>query len=642
VFGPLQAFLSVGLTVKATGLALFLLLTGVVAHNLSRPLRQLSQAASQVAAGNLDARARVRGRGELGLLGATFDAMVERIQRWHRDLNAEVEARKHAEEELQELLRFERLMTQISTEFAAMPAGGFLLVVDQEVRRLMEFLKADRAWLVEFVGEEARSMMHKTEGAVSTPQSFAPDQLPWCMAELRERRRLHFSTLEDLPAAAALDRKVLEEIRVRSMLALPLSVSGEVLGGFIFAVTTQRCAWPAPVLQRIQLVEDLFANLLRQFRSEQALTEAETRFHTVANFMQDWEYWRRPDGSLQFCSSACERITGYGPEQFLANGQLFAEIVLPEDAHLWQAHECKASDHSHTHLSTLELRIRRADGQVRWIEHTCRPVVTKQGEFLGIRAANRDVTIPKLAELETQRLREELSRMTRVTTLDHLAASLSHELRQPLTAIMSNAEAAEQFLSLPTPDIIEVREALRDVIRNSEHAGAVIQRLRSLYRKTSRQEQSTLDVNQLIEDTLDLLRSELILRQVTCYMELTPGLPAVSAVRVEVQQVLLNLTLNALDAMSDLKPETRQLAIKTTIEEPRSVSVIVRDTGPGIHPTVADRLFEPFMTTKAAGMGLGLAISRAIIEAHGGRIWATNNSRRGASLHFTLPVFKGN
>ena len=245
----------------------------------------------------------------------------------------------------------------------------------------------------------------------------------------------------------------------------------------------------------------------------------------------------------------------------------------------------------------------------------------------------------KQAELETQRLREEFARVSRITTADHLAASLAHELRQPLSAILSNTEAAQRFLGQNPPDLAEVREALDDIIQNDERASHVIQRLRALYRRTDR-ERTAVDLNQLVEETLALLRSDLILRQVSWQQKLAPGLPSVAANRVEIQQVLVNLAINARDAMSDNPPDSRQLTISSSRDAPNCIRISVSDAGEGLGPEAMAHLFEPFFTTKASGMGMGLAISRSIIDAHGGRFWAGNNRDRGATFHFTVPTWE--
>jgi PAS domain S-box-containing protein len=558
------------------------------------------------------------------------------LERTVQSLLREVEARRRAESEIQELLEFERLVTEIATEVAQLQSGGFVELVKESIARLMTFLKAERGALCEFVGERIVPwVLCSLDSCPPAPLHLEASDLPWSLAQLRCGKKICFAEVSELPAEAAADQQTCRKTGVHSLIALPLLVSGNAIGTLVFASMSRARAWPSQSVQRLSLVEGLFAGLLFRWRSEQALTEAEKRFHAVADFTQDWEYWQSPDGVMLFCSPACERITGYGPQHFLSKPGLLPDIVLPEDAVLWR--EFHRQSLAEPRQRKLQFRIRTAGGEVRWSEHHCTALTDAEGHFLGLRASNRDCTEEKLAELESQRLREDLARVTRITTADHLAASLAHELRQPLAAILSNAEAAQQFLQSQPPDLGEVREALQDLVHNNERASQVIQRLRALYRRSG-QERTPLELNRLIEDTLELLRSELILRQVSWREELVPSLPLVSGNPVEIQQVLMNLILNARDAVLPNSPEDRRLVVSTACDAPGYIRVSVSDSGPGVEPAMAAQIFEPFVTTKESGMGIGLTICRSILEAHDGRLWVVNNPHRGATFHFTLPV----
>ena len=561
------------------------------------------------------------------------------LERTVQSLRQEIEARRRAEGEIQHLLQFERLVAEISTEFGKLPSRRFEDIMQECGRRLMEFLHAERVSLLEFVGDEISVTVSLT--ADGTPpvsrRRLLASELPWSCALVRAGSSIYFSELEDLPAEAAVDKETYRRLGSKSVIVLPLVATADTVGALVFATVTRTATWPAQTVHRLRLVEDLFAGLLVRWRSQVALSEAEARYHAVADSIQGWEYWESPEGALLFCSPACARITGFEPQEFLVKPKLLHDIVLPEDASLWRNFHEQAF--AEPKQRSCQFRIRRIDGEIRWIEHHSQPVTDETGKFLGLRASHRDHTTEKQAELESQRLREEFARVSRITTADHLAASLAHELRQPLSAILSNTEAAQRFLSQNPPDLAEVREALDDIIQNDERAGHVIQRLRALYRRTDR-ERTAVDLNQLVEETLALLRSDLILRQVSWRQNLAPGLPDVAVNRVEIQQVLVNLAINAREAMSDNPPGSRQLTISSSLDAPDCIRVSVSDAGAGLDPVAMVHLFEPFFTTKPSGMGMGLAISRSIIEAHGGRFWAGNNPDRGATFHFTIPIWQ--
>ena len=246
-----------------------------------------------------------------------------------------------------------------------------------------------------------------------------------------------------------------------------------------------------------------------------------------------------------------------------------------------------------------------------------------------------DVSERRRFEREAVKQRDELAHLSRVAMLGELSGSLAHELNQPLAAILSNAQAAQRFLARDPPELQALSDILSDIVKNDRRAGAVIQRLRSLLRKEEAQRQS-LAFNDIVVESLQLMRSDLLNRQVSVHTELTPGLPNVSGDRVQLQQVLLNYVINGCDAM-DGQPVDRELLVRTR-QVGGGIEVAVSDRGIGVPPKDLERIFEPFMTTKARGMGLGLAICRSIVEAHGGRVWASNNADRGATLHFELPA----
>jgi signal transduction histidine kinase len=243
----------------------------------------------------------------------------------------------------------------------------------------------------------------------------------------------------------------------------------------------------------------------------------------------------------------------------------------------------------------------------------------------------------KQAEKEARHRRDELAHVTRVATMGELTSSLAHELNQPLAAIRNYANAAQRFLSQGEPDLSKTREALEGIIRDNRRAAEVIGRVRGLLKKEEPRYRP-VHMNHVIQETLTFIRSDSLLEGLSIETELAQGLPAVPGDRVQLQQVLLNLMLNAVDAMNKAKPDLRKLVIQTGNEEDRGVKVSVRDFGSGIDEAHRDKLFEPFYTTKSAGMGMGLAISQRIIHAHGGSIWAENNPDGGATFYFTLPT----
>lgn len=233
----------------------------------------------------------------------------------------------------------------------------------------------------------------------------------------------------------------------------------------------------------------------------------------------------------------------------------------------------------------------------------------------------------------------ELAHVSRVTTMGELAASIAHEVNQPLCGVVINANSCLRWLGANPPDLQEAREAVQRILRDGKRSGDVIARIRALARKSTTTKER-LNLNQVVEEVIGLSQDELRRKHVKLRTELAPDLAPATGDRVQIQQVLLNLIMNGVDAMSGSGEESRVLVIKTQREKPDQVGVAVRDSGIGLKPETTQKLFEAFYSTKPAGMGMGLSISRSIIENHGGRIWAAPNEGPGATFQFTIPQYQ--
>ena len=275
------------------------------------------------------------------------------------------------------------------------------------------------------------------------------------------------------------------------------------------------------------------------------------------------------------------------------------------------------------------------DGRFIQVSIAISPIFDEAGKVVGASKICRDITSAKKAEGEIRRQRAELAHVTRVSTLGQLTAALTHELNQPLGEILRNAEAAELFLQSDQPDLSEIRAILADIRKDDQRAGNVIERMRSLLKRRSLVS-DPLDVREVVEDTVALVRPDLLTRGVKLILGIPERLPPVLGDRVHLQQVLLNLILNGMDAMSATPAAERELVVGVSLKTPGRLEVSVAARGTGLPDT--SQLFEPFYTTKPNGMGMGLAISRTIIEAHGGKIRAENNVHRGATFTVSLPV----
>jgi len=266
-----------------------------------------------------------------------------------------------------------------------------------------------------------------------------------------------------------------------------------------------------------------------------------------------------------------------------------------------------------------------------------RSVLDADGEFQGIAGTVMDVTERMRAEEALAKTRSELARVTRIATMGELTALIAHEVRQPLASIVSNGSAALRWLLHEPAEMDEATLAIERVVDEGSRAGDVIQRLRELATR-GQPRIERFQVNEAVEEAISLVKSELANEQISLVRKLAPALPTVLGDRVQVAQVILNLVLNAIEAMAEVAGATRQIVIASQLHETAMVLVSVADLGRGFDPQLLGSIFDPFATTKPEGMGLGLSMSRTIVEQHGGRLWASENEPHGATLSFTLPA----
>jgi PAS domain S-box-containing protein len=361
-------------------------------------------------------------------------------------------------------------------------------------------------------------------------------------------------------------------------------------------------------------------------RSDAYLTEAQ-KLSLTGSFG-----WKVSSGEL-FWSEESFRIFGYD-RTAKPSLELVIQRTHPADvARVRQLIDRAARDRRDWEL---EHRLLMPDGAVKSVNVVARAVRDASGgvEFLG---AIRDVSAAKQAEQELRQAQAELAHITRVTTLGELTASIAHEVNQPIAAVATSAAAGLSWLKAEPPNLDEVRATLDYIAKDAQRAGDVMHRIRALARKAPLR-MARFDVNEAVLDVIALTRNELVRHGVSLQTRLATGLPLIEGDRIQLQQVILNLILNAVEAMSGIDDGVREVRISTGREASNAVLVTVCDFGPGLDPQNVDHLFKAFYTTKPAGLGMGLAICRSIIQAHGGRLWATANEPRGAVFQFTLPL----
>jgi PAS domain S-box-containing protein len=341
-----------------------------------------------------------------------------------------------------------------------------------------------------------------------------------------------------------------------------------------------------------------------------------------------------PNGIVTSWNAGAEHITGYETEEII--GQHFSRFFPAEDVERGEPQlELQEAVEKDRYLDE-GWRLRK-DGSRFWASVVITTLRDQQGRVVGFSKITRDLTERKQTEQALQKAMAELAHMARVTTMGELAASIAHEINQPLSAIVNNANASKRMLAAEPPDLDEVRLAIADIGEAGTRAGEIISRVRAFLKKAL-PAKSQVDINQVILEVLALTPNELEKHHISVRTELRPGLARVQGDRIQLQQVILNLIVNGIDAMTSVNDRQRVLVVRSQPHESGGVLVSVQDSGAGLDPTNMAHVFDPFFTTKPEGMGMGLPISRSIVETHGGRLWLTPNDGQGVTFQFTLPA----
>jgi PAS domain S-box-containing protein len=366
---------------------------------------------------------------------------------------------------------------------------------------------------------------------------------------------------------------------------------------------------------------------------EMQLRETETQM-SLASQSANFGMWVRDvtTGKV-FATGKFRELLGFTPEEPLTFDLILTHLHPDDREPMRQTVQKAVSERT---MYDTQYRVVSPGGAVRWISSMGQAQYDLTGNALRTLGVSIDITQRRRSEQELQELRDELAHVDRVTLLGQLASALAHELSQPLGAILRNAEAAEMFLDMEHLDREELKAILADIRKDDQRAGQVIDRMRSMMKRRV-VELQTLEVGTLVEEVVALVRADAVSRRVFVRTHLVNDLPAIRGDRVQLQQVLLNLLINGMDAVAGQPENERRVTVRVQREGVGLVEIIVSDTGHGIPLEKVTKIFDPFYTTKAQGMGVGLAICRTIIEAHGGHIWAENNTNQGAAFRFSLP-----
>jgi len=543
------------------------------------------------------------------------------------------------------------LIADISSKFVHLAPGAVDLEIMDAQRRICALLGLDMSalwqWSDEVPGGFTLTHFYSVQLGPQPPGQLTQEDFPWIAQQMLAGRIVALASLEELPAAAAHDHEVARQLGIKSSLCLPLTVGGMAPVG-VLGLNTMRAQrhWPPALVKQLRLVAQIFTYALaRKFAdqalraSEEALRASELRLVAGAELAGLGYYEVDFSEATVFVDDRFHEICGVpsGHYQGLQSLEFWMDHLHPDDRQYVLDEREKLHDGRMERMSIEYRYLHPAHGQ-KWIYHLAGAATrSTTGHALRTYGVLRDITQRRLAEQEAMELRGNLAHAGRVTLLGQLASALAHELSQPLGAVLRNAEAAEILLQAPVPDVEELRAIVTDILHDDQRAGQVIDRLRSLLQRRSVDIQA-LDLHAVIGEVLPLVHADAAARHVTLAFSVTPELPMVMGDRVHLQQVLLNLLVNAMDALEANPIDQRSVQVSARQSDPHTVEVRVTDNGPGVAGEFLQRLFEPFFTTKTNGMGMGLPVSKTLIEAHRGRLWTEPAPDGGACFCFTVPV----
>jgi signal transduction histidine kinase/integral membrane sensor domain MASE1 len=555
-------------------------------------------------------------------------------------LSTLVEERRTTQHALASRLRFEEQLSRFSGAFVQLPSDQMDRAFDAWLGRLADALGVDVLALF-VAGTEQHNFRSVhfwgAQGFPAAPELIAGRDFPWALETLHDHQPFVVPDLDALPPDATTDRATMERLGLRAGFAVPLAGKQGFLGVLACGSFMPR-RWSDDLRVNVRLVSEVLANVLVRKQAEDALRTSEImksailqslttgvavvdRLGSVVALNESWTRLADENGGLDVSLGdnlllSCEAAARAGDPLARALAPGVAAVVGANQHRFFLDHRSESG------LTP------------RWWSILVEPLGSGDG---GAVIARTDVTDVRLAELEAQRSRQELAHVARVSTVGELTASLAHQLNQPLGAIMTNAQAARRMLDSPSPDVAKLHAILVDIVKDDRRASDIIVRLRKLLRR-GELAMTRVNLTSLIREVADLVVGDAIVRAVTVSVDLDREPVFVQGDSVQLQQVVLNLLQNAMDAVGDQSDGSRLVTVRCSRPHSQAVRVSMHDTGPGLPAGTEDMVFEPFYTTKPGGMGMGLSIVRSILEAHGGSIRAANHEGRGAVFEFDLPL----
>lgn len=581
-----------------------------------------------------------------------------------------------------EVVRFEYLLAELSARFINLPAARVDDAITDALRRIVELLDVDRCQLIRFPDNVETTVTHSwaVQGVPPVPRKSLTADFPWTIRRLRAGHTVMFGWPDNLPPEAAVDKATWQQLGTKSNLTMPMIVAGKVEGVIALGCLRHERSWPDELIKRVRVLATVFGNALAHKRTREELDAALSFERITSETLAALLTTPRADQSRIIEAGLRDMARTIGAERAtlwrrIGDRREFAKT------HRWLDDPSTVAEISTGAVEIPWISAQLASGAVvRFARHADLPTEAAEdlprlrvlnvvaavmvplkvsGAVVGALSFGTaredrewpDALVPRVTLLgevfasvltrqEAERREEEAqaqaAHAARVGTMGVFAASLVHEITQPIAASLANAETAAQLLTAPVPNLDELRAAIADIVSDDRRAGDLIQQLRRFLRRGEAQ-RTDIDVCEIVDEVLRLVANEATGNATEIKVDLPDTLPRIVGDRVQLSQVLLNLLLNGLDAVATSQPGARRVAVRASVSGSR-LSIEVSDTGHGMDEATLASIFQPFFTTKPGGMGLGLSISRTIVAAHGGTLSAQSTPGNGTSFRVELPV----
>jgi two-component system, LuxR family, sensor kinase FixL len=563
------------------------------------------------------------------------------LGRKNRELKKELKERRKIERNLQRNMEFQRFLSALSMSFINIAPEKIDKQIHYGLKVLGEFMDVDSAYIAMIVNE---SHYRQAYGWYRRGAPLLPELIPFSTFSWTEKMTLAgditiLSSLKDAPPEGKLDMERFSALGGKSIVVIPLRLKGVTIGALAAYTEHAERRWEPETIEQFTLAGEVLVHALFRKEGEEALQKKEEELVKAQQIARlgSWD-WDIPSDHHSW-SAELYRICGLKQKEGAITRDTYLALTHPDDRERVLEEIMRGIAGSASSF-TIEHRLVRSDDFTCYVRMQAEIVHDRDKKPLRLIGTVQDITEIREMERNLLAIRDELAHVTRIATMGELIAAIAHELNQPLCAISSNADAAARFMGRVPPHLDEIREILSDISLDARRAGDVIQRIRSMAKKAPPSHEP-MELQNIIHTVLSLLKSDFIIKNIRVHSDLPPDLPMVAADRVQLQQVLLNLVINAVDAMMARDASSRSLSIKVRLSGEGFIEVAVRDSGTGVASEVFPRLFDPFFTTKPEGMGMGLAINRTIINSLGGRLWAENNADGGASFYLTIPTVRG-